>query len=230
MSSGKEYETLLPVVIQFVDSFVGTKFSPVGHTPYQDHILYGSIRWRFVIHGGIDGYSRMIVYLRCNTNNRAESVFDSFWKATRQYGILSRVRSDKGGENIIVCSFMVSQRGIGRGSHIAGPSTHNQRIERLWRDVYRCVASTYHEVFFYMEEEGMLDPEMDLDLFVLHCVLLPVINRSLQSFTQAWNQHPIRTERMWCPKKIWMNGVVRSSSEGYHLLDIVDSTPEDLWN
>ena len=23
-------------------------------------------RWRLVIHGGVDGYSRMIVYLRCN--------------------------------------------------------------------------------------------------------------------------------------------------------------------
>ena len=29
------------------------------------------IRWKMVIHGGIDGYSRLIVYLRCNNNNRA---------------------------------------------------------------------------------------------------------------------------------------------------------------
>lgn len=155
-----------------------------------------------MIHGGIDGYSCMIVYLQCNTNNRAESVFDCFWKATWQYGIPSRVCSDKGGENIIVCRFMVSQRGIGRGSHIAGQSTYNHRIERLWRDVYRCVSSTYHEVFLYMEEERMLDPENELDLFVLHCVFLPVINWSLESFTHAWNQHPLRTERMWSPKKI----------------------------
>ena len=33
------------------------------------------IRWRLVMHGGIDGYSRMIVYLQCTTNNKAESVF-----------------------------------------------------------------------------------------------------------------------------------------------------------
>ena len=26
--------------------------------------------WHFIIHGGIDGFSRMIVFLHCNTNNR----------------------------------------------------------------------------------------------------------------------------------------------------------------
>ena len=134
---------------------------------------HGLIRWRFVLHGGIDGFSRMIVYLHCTTNNRAESVFSYFWRATREYGVPSRVRSDKGGENVMVCYFMVLQRGTGRGSHIAGRSTHNQRIERLWRDVYRCVGSTYHAIFYYMEEQEMLDPYNELDIFVLHCVFLP---------------------------------------------------------
>ena len=27
------------------------------------------IRWRLVTHGGIDGYSQMIVYLKCSNNN-----------------------------------------------------------------------------------------------------------------------------------------------------------------
>ena len=66
----------------------------------------------------------------------------------REYDIPSRVCSDKAGENTMMCYFMVSQRRTGRGSHIAGRSTHNQRIERLLRDVYFCVASTY-EVFYY---------------------------------------------------------------------------------
>ena len=97
-------------------------------------------------------------------------MFNCFWRATPQYGVPSRVRLDKGGENVMVCYFMVSQRGIGRSSHIAGPSTHNQRIERLWRDVYHCIASTYQGLFYHMEEEHLLDPACEMDLFVLHCV------------------------------------------------------------
>ena len=79
------------------------------------------IRWRIVVHGGIDGYSRLIVYLHA--------------------GVPSFVCSDKGGENINVYYFMIMHRGEGLGSHIAGASVHNQRIERLWRDVYPCVCA-----------------------------------------------------------------------------------------
>eukprot|EP00794_Sanderia_malayensis_P012485 gene12485-13768_t len=36
------------------------------------------IRWRFIIHGCIDGYSRKIVFLECNTNNKASTVLQAF--------------------------------------------------------------------------------------------------------------------------------------------------------
>ena len=81
------------------------------------------IRWRFVIHGGIDGYSRMVVYLQCATNNRAQTVFIYFWKATRECGIPLQVRSDKGGENVMVCHFMVSQCKTNKSKSISGLSS-----------------------------------------------------------------------------------------------------------
>ena len=96
--------------------------------------LHKLIRWGFVVHGGIDGYSRLVVFLKCATNNRAETVMSSFLESTRRYGIPSRVCSDFGGKNIEVGRFMGSTRGRNRGSHIQGSSVHNQRIERLHRD------------------------------------------------------------------------------------------------
>jgi hypothetical protein len=101
-------------------------------------ILMLMLRWRIVIHGGIDGYSRMIVYLRAATKNTASNVFQCFLTAVQKFGLPSRVRSDKGGENVDVAWFMLNHplRGPNRGSHIPGRSVHNQRIERLWRDCF----------------------------------------------------------------------------------------------
>ncbi len=75
-----------------------------------------------MVHGGIDGYSRLPVYLKASNNNRAETVLQCFQEAVAQYGLPSRVRYDKGGENVQVAAHMLNhiQRGPGRGSMITG--------------------------------------------------------------------------------------------------------------
>ena len=57
---------------------------------------------------------------------------------------------------------------------ITGSSTHNERIERLWRDVFRCVERFYD--IFYSLEEAALDPLNETDIFCLQYVFLPRIN------------------------------------------------------
>ena len=59
------------------------------------------INWGFVIYGAIDGFSRLIVYLHCLTNNRSDIVLNSFNEALEQYDVPSRLRTDKGGENVL---------------------------------------------------------------------------------------------------------------------------------
>ena len=59
-----------------------------------------------------------------------------FLKGVKTYGIPSRVRADKGKEDVLVPDYMIEKRCLERGSMITRPSTHNQRTERLWRDVF----------------------------------------------------------------------------------------------
>ncbi|XP_078029680.1 uncharacterized protein LOC144466496 [Epinephelus lanceolatus] len=131
------------------------------------------IRWPFVVHGGIDGFSHLIVYLSAATNNRASTVLESFIDDINKFGLSSCVRSDKDGENIEVAQFMVKHRGENRNSHITGRSVHNQRIERLWRDVYIQVLDPFHVLFRNLEREGMLNPDDESHLFALHWAFLP---------------------------------------------------------
>ena len=84
-----------------------------------------------IVHGGIDGHSRLIVYLKCSTNNRVDTVAKLFCDAINCYGLPSRVRCDKGTENYDVGRIMLENRGLDQGSIIVGLSVHNQRIERL---------------------------------------------------------------------------------------------------
>ena len=50
------------------------------------------IRWGFTVHGGIDGYSRLITYLHCSTDNTASTVLQHFCNGISTYGCPSRVR------------------------------------------------------------------------------------------------------------------------------------------
>lgn len=100
-----------------------------------------------MIHGGIDGFSRLVVYLHASTSNRASTVLALFRDAISYYNIPSRVRSDRGLENVEVGRFMIQTRGMNRGISITGNSVHNQRIERLWREVNRVIASRFLNIF-----------------------------------------------------------------------------------
>ena len=101
-------------------------------------------------HAGIDGFSRMIVYMQCSNNNRSSTVYASFLKAVHQYGLPSRVRSDQGRENQLVAQHMLECRGSERRSMITGSSVHNQRIERLWRDMHYSAVKLFYQLFYYI--------------------------------------------------------------------------------
>lgn len=86
------------------------------------------IRWRIVICGGIDGFSRLPVFICASDNNRASTVLQCFMDGVQSFGLPSRVRCDRGGENVTMSQFMLAHpdHGPGHGSCITGRSVHNQ--------------------------------------------------------------------------------------------------------
>ena len=172
------------------------------------------VRWGLVTHGGIDGYSRTVVYLRCSDNNRADTVMSAFEEAVR---MPSKLRSDLGGENVDIWRYMVEQHSDS-SAVITGASTHNQRIERLWRDVFRCVASLFYQTFHAMEEENILDCLNEVDLYCLRFVYLKRINEALESFVESWNNHPISSERNLTPNQLFIQSAIEQNRIPYHPL------------
>ena len=185
------------------------------------------IRWGFVIHGCMDGFSRRVVFLRCSNNNLSQTVLELFLKAIEKDGLWpSRIRVDYGVENVLVCDAMVEARGEGRGSFIAGPSTRNQRIERLWRDVFRCVCHLFYYVFYAMEDTGLLNVDNATDMFALHLTFLPRINLALHEYMEAFNHHKVRTANHWSPYQMWVNGMLNEDNPLVH--GQLDEDPDDL--
>ena len=68
----------------------------------------------------------------------------SFLKGVEAYGIPSTVKSGKGKENVLVADYMIEKHCSERRSMITGPSSHNQQIERIWRDVFDQVLALYY--------------------------------------------------------------------------------------
>lgn len=163
--------------------------------------------WGIVIHACIDGYSRLIPYLRCSDNALATTVLGMFIEATKIYSIPSRVRADYGTENFGVQKFMNEKRGLNRGSFIAGSSVFNQRVERLHRDTTRLVSSSFIDTFHAMEEAGILDREDPFHIYCLHYIFIPRIQRSLDEFRNGWNFHGLSTELNKTPNQLWIDSI-----------------------
>lgn len=89
----------------------------------------------------------------------------------------------------------------------AGRSAHNQRIQRLWRDVCEGMLKSFYILFYAMEDRGILNADDEVDIWCLRFVFINEINTSLFRWKEAWIRHPLRTEHNNSPLQLWINGM-----------------------
>ncbi len=90
---------------------------------------------------------------------------------------------------------------------------HNQRIERLWRDLFAGCVSFFYYFFYFLEESGLLDVENELDIYALHFTFLGTIQDKLDAFRLGWCNHGLRTERGCTPMQLWISGFLQTNQD-----------------
>lgn len=154
-------------------------------------------------------------------------MYTLFLNSIREYGLPSRIRCDQGRENVLVVQHMLHHRGIDRHSALVGSSVHNQRIERLWRDLHRCATQLFYRLFYYLEYNHLLNAVDEKHLYALHAVFLPRINKALENFKNAWNHHGVRTEKGMTPHQLFTSGMLKLKHSGLTAMDFFDQIDAD---
>jgi len=189
------------------------KHKRVDYDVHEPHHLWHHDGWHklsklcgIVVHGCVDGATRLAIYARATDNNRADTVLSIFMHATgpssRVNLLPSRLRGDRGGENRRVAEYMFDKRGLGRGSYLTGASWQNQRIESYWRFLNSQCLGYYRELIKDMVKARQFSSADEGDRWVFQYLFLPLINHDLDVYIKAWDHHPIRTERSLSPRRL----------------------------
>ena len=79
---------------------------------------------------------------------------------------------------------------------------------QIWKRILQM-----EEPFSFMEEHAFLDTSSNIDLFALHFVYIPRIQKALDEFQQSWNHHSLSTERGKTPYQLWTMGMMSSRNQ-----------------
>ncbi len=111
------------------------------------------IRWKSVVHGAMDGFSRMLMFLQCCHNNQAETVMDLYSTAISKHGRPFHIQTDHRGKNVRIWEDMREHRD--ENSVLTGNSVHNQWTGRFNRDLNRNCHDVFAPIFWVGVNGGL---------------------------------------------------------------------------
>ena len=157
----------------------------------------------FPIHGGVDGFSRKVLWLEVTrSNNAPETVAQFYLDFVRQNrGCPLQTRTDCGTENGVIaaaqCYFRSDDNGPMQGeqAHCFGTSTHNQRIENWWSHLRKTCTGWWIQFFKDLVEEKQLNLDNEYTKECLWFAFNGILQNSLHEVQLYWNTHYIRPSR-----------------------------------
>ena len=91
--------------------------------------------------------------------------------------------------------------------------------------MHKSVTSLFYKLFYFMEQNDLLNHLEDKHLFALHYIYVPRINKALSSFMNGWNHHPIRTSHK-SPHMLFSAGMLILRHSGLTALDFFGNVDE----
>ena len=158
----------------------------------------------FCIHGCIDGFSRISMWLDvAASNNDPFHVCTNFADTVISLGGIPYViRADRGTENGNIEMMQTYLRSINRDTRsslhatfLYGKSTANQRIEAWWSKFQPQGMLYWMNHFKELSYAGIFDTSDEVDIQCARFCYMNLLRSNLQVISQLWNTHHLRKSR-----------------------------------
>ena len=83
----------------------------------------------------------------------------------------------------------------------------------MWRDVHNYVVSCYKNIFYFLEEREVLDPNDEI--YALQYICFPRLNNTSDQLVLQWNNHPLSREGGYSPLQKWTEGFDQYAQSDY---------------
>jgi len=145
-------------------------------------------RWKIGITFGLDMFSRMMVFMVASNvgAGQVENIDGTFRSSVKRYSWPDMISTDDKDEKVLIWKAMVEEK----GDLSVEMSTKLERVQWVTiikNDLSNNILTPLIDTFTQLEIEGSLHISNDTDLFCLHFVYLPRINKLLQDFACCYN-------------------------------------------